>query len=65
VGAYSAQQTNAPDKMPNLRFWYVTLLLAFLISYPVGLYTAHFLFLASLMGLLKKAGLPKFDLDYA
>jgi hypothetical protein len=64
VGAYSAAQANAPDKMANLRFLYVCLLLAFLISYPLGLYTSHFLFLASLIGILKKAGTPKFDMEY-
>jgi hypothetical protein len=55
---------NMPDKMPWLKFWYVTLLLAFLISYPFGLYTSHILFLASLMGILKKAGFPKFEMEY-
>jgi hypothetical protein len=38
--------------------------LAFLVFYPLGLLTPHLCFFSNLLGLVRKAGMPKMSLDY-
>mmetsp|Transcript_17783 Transcript_17783/g.30123 ORF Transcript_17783/g.30123 Transcript_17783/m.30123 type:complete len:175 (+) Transcript_17783:392-916(+) len=50
--------------MPQLRLPQVAFLTAFLFTYPLGFMTPQLCFIANLLGLLRKAGMVKFSLEY-
>lgn len=52
------------DVVPSLRQIHTLLLMAYIISIPFGLMTGMLCLASCIVGIIRKAGMPKFSTDY-